>query len=528
MTRGLCCWCYGLIYFGLLQFGSLAKTGSGAVSEDAAAAFFASTNLVTFHVELKPAAYEQLLRQPRTYVAGRVRVNDRLFEQVGVRLKGSGTFQQISKDPSLALKFNWKQRDQEFVGLTKLFLNNSGQDATFLCEQIASGAFRDADVAVPRITQARLILNDRDLGIHVLAEPVNKVFLKEHFHSAHGNLYEGEFRDINNPLEQDNGPRGNQSDVQRLLAAATLESAAQRRTALAAVLDMDKFLDFLAVEMIVANWDGYAFHQNNFRIYDVPATGRFVVIPHGLDNTFFESGLSLMPPRSAILVSALLDTAQERKEFQERVARLLPRVLDLDRIALRIDEGLARIRQATSLTDLASMEQRVALFRQRVQERAAHLRAELSGARPQSPEFDAQGVARLEGWTPKPDWNRSILSRTNRKGDSALMIEAANGFCFGSWRQPVWLAAGTYRIEASARTRDVFGLPSRTGSGAGVRVLGNSRGSGLQATADWTLVSHQFEVQPGCEWCELVAELRAYSGAAEFRPGSLRLVRLGR
>jgi hypothetical protein len=504
------------------------QAGHGTVPGQAAAeAFFASTNLASFQVELGPAEYQQLLRQPRGYVSARVRVGDRVFEQVGVRLKGSGTFQPISRHPSLALKFNWKLPNQEFEGLTKLFLNNSGQDATMLCELMASGAFTDAHIPVPRITHAHLKLNGRDLGVHVLAEPVNKRFLKRQFDDARGNLYEGEFRDINSRLEQDNGIPGDQTDLKRLFAAAAIDDPAKRRVALAEVLDIDQFLNFLAVEMMVSNWDGYALHQNNYRIYRVPNSGRMVLIPHGSDNTFFESGLSLMPPRSAVLVAALLDSPEERKQFRQRVANLLPIIFEPAKVSARLEAGIARLRQGTLPADREMMEKRCALFRQRLDERVAHLRAELAGAKPKAPEFDEHGIALLQGWCAKQDWNHSPVDKLEAEGRALLAVSATNGFCFGSWRLPIWLPAGTYRFEASARTSDVVGLPSRTGSGAGVRVLGNSRGSGLQGTFDWTPVQHEFQVQPDCEWSELIVELRAYRGVVQFAPETLRLVRIG-
>jgi hypothetical protein len=52
------------------------------------------------------------------------------------------------------------------------------------------------------------------------------------------------------------------------------------------------------------------------------------------------------------------------------------------------------------------------------------------------------------------------------------------------------------------------------------------RGGGVQGTEDWTPVQQDFTVQDGCEWIELIAELRAYEGAAQFDPTQFRLVRL--
>ena len=141
---------------------ALAVPGDAALR---AHCFFQSPQLCTFQVELGPAEYRELSQNSRGYVLGRVRVDGQVYEQVGVRLKGSGTFEPVGRHPNLALKFNWKNPKQEFSGLTKLFLNNARQDPSYLSEYIASGAYADAGVPSPRITHARVELNGRDLGL---------------------------------------------------------------------------------------------------------------------------------------------------------------------------------------------------------------------------------------------------------------------------------------------------------------------------------------------------------------------------
>ncbi|HZR19835.1 MAG TPA: CotH kinase family protein [Verrucomicrobiae bacterium] len=496
---------------------------------DSAEEFFNSTNLLTFSVELDEAAFEQLTEHPRTYVRGRVRVGEQVWEQVGIRLKGSGTFQPVYERPSLTLKFNWKEAGQRFAGLNKLLLENSGQDATRMCKLIANAAYSDAGIAAPRITHARVLLNGRDLGRYVVSEAINKQFLKAHFGDDSGNLYEADFRDINRMLKQANGAPGDQSDLRSLARAAAVTNGTERLEALGRILDTDEFLNYLALEMILANWDGYAFYQNNYRLYHDPASGRITFIPHDLDNTLFESGMCLMPPRNGLLTGALLDTTEARQAFRARVERLAPKILDAERIKERVNASIARLSQGMSSQALTRLQEQAALLETRAAERLDHIRNELAGRRPQTPEFDSSGVARLSGWTSKSDWNGAEV-RTEFEDDLvSYWIDAERGYCFGSWRLPVWLPAGRYRVEGSARVRGVAGLPSQTGSGAGLRVIGTRRGSGLQGDCSrWTLVRYDFTVQPDCEWVELIAELRAFSGSAWFDPDSLRLTRLSK
>ena len=505
-----------------------AGLSAAAERQQEARDFFDSTNLLTFRVEIDRAGFDALAQRPRTYVPGKVRVGERVWENVGIRLKGSGTFEPVFRHPSLTLKFNWREPHQRFSGLPKLFLENSGQDATLMCKLIANGAFTDGGIPAPRITQARVQLNGRDLGYCVVSEAIDKDFLKDHFGNATGTMYEAFFADINGRLKQDNGQPCGLADLRELSTAATQKDDDRRRQSLERLLDVDEFLNFLAIERILANWDGYAFHQNNYRVYHNPSSGRMSFIPHDLDNTLFESGMGLMPPRNGILTAALLKTPEDRQAFRERIARLFPLVLDPQRIEKRMDASVARLSQGATPEQVAALGRQAALLRQRVRERWQHFRDELDGKRPLTPEFDSAGVARLNGWTAKPDWNSATIKTVSEEGKPELYIEAAGGYCFGSWRLPVWLPPGRYRLEGQAKTRGVAGLPSQTGSGAGLRVLGGRRGRGLWEFSPWTTVQHTFVVQQDCEWVELIAELRAFSGSAWFDPESLRLVRVNR
>jgi len=171
-----------------------------------------------FRIDISDAEFISLKRRPRTYVSGIVREGAHVFTNVGIHLKGMGSFRSVDEKPSLVLKFDEFVPEQEYSGLTKLMLNNSVQDQPYLAELLATGLFRDAGVPAARVTHTRVTLNGRDLGLYVAIDAMNKRFLKRHFHNNDGNLYEGYLRDINTRLDQDNGIDTSQGDVRNLLA----------------------------------------------------------------------------------------------------------------------------------------------------------------------------------------------------------------------------------------------------------------------------------------------------------------------
>src|SRR5947209_1170581 len=92
-------------YGWLLLLAVMPAFGSVVESTQTPSEFFASTNLVTFRIVLENRASQQLEERAKAYVSGRVEVGDQVFEDVGIRLKGSGTFQPLYDHPSLAVKF---------------------------------------------------------------------------------------------------------------------------------------------------------------------------------------------------------------------------------------------------------------------------------------------------------------------------------------------------------------------------------------------------------------------------------------
>src|SRR5258705_1501645 len=336
-----------------------------------------------------------LQRMQRTYVRATVREGGRVYTNVGVRLKGMGSFRPVYEKPSLAVKFDEFVEDQEYCGLTKVMFNNSVQDPTYLVEAMGTELFREAGLPAARVTHARVQLNGRDLGLYVVIDAMNKRFLKQYFSSAKGNLYEGYLQDIDSRLEQDNGEPGNQADVRALRAACALRDPAERFKRMSQVLDVDRFVSFTAMEILIGHWDGYATHTNNYRIYHDPTSDRMVFIPHGLDWAFRRPNISIVPPLKSIVGRALFLTPEGDKLFRERIGTLYTNVYRVSVITNRMDQLLAKVRSAgLSATELAKVERAAAGIRERIELRNTRVAEQLAGKEIPQPKFSTNGTAR--------------------------------------------------------------------------------------------------------------------------------------
>lgn len=288
---------------------------------------------------------------PRPEVLVTVREGTNRYELVSLHLKGSGgSFQPVDAKPALTLHFNERDSGQRFHGLEKVSLNNSIQDKTFLCEYIGRRMFAAAGIPVPRSTHATVTLNGRRLGLYVLVEGWNKSFLQRHFADAKGNFYEPAFRaDLPGPFPVKSGVAPDDHRAVEALAAAVNEPDEERRwAALGRTLDRDRFIDFMALEVLLDHWDGYGGSRNNYRIFHDRSVDKIVYLPHGLDQLFAlrrpQSSMGFTPPWRGRVASAVMETSAGRRQYFERLGWLLNHVWHIAPLTKEVLAMAARLR----------------------------------------------------------------------------------------------------------------------------------------------------------------------------------------
>jgi len=290
---------------------------------------FAKPTLLNFRLTFPADAIALLREKPRTWVPARVRVDDREYEEVAVHVKGSqGSVRPFDDKPALTLSFNKFASEQRLFGLRKIHLNNSVQDPTYLCEYLTGELFRRAGVPATRVAWATVEVNGRKLGLFVLKEGFAKEFLGLHFADTHGNLYDGGLhREVDEPLDLESGDGvKDHSDLRGLAAAAHVADPAERWQRLGRVLDVDRFVPFMAMEILTDHIDGYCLMQNNYRVYfDGPSKpGAF--LPHGTDRMFGRQDASLEPPMRALVAKAVLGTREGQERYRRCLTELTERV----------------------------------------------------------------------------------------------------------------------------------------------------------------------------------------------------------
>lgn len=355
-----------------------AGSGIAGAAEPATASLLADSllepgRLSEIRLELAPRDWAALRRQfpnAGVFVAGGSRESSYTYfpadlwidgvkiERVGVRKKGSFGSNDAER-PSLKIKFDEYVEQQPVRGLSRLTLNNNKQDRSLVAQVLTYQLFRDAGIAAPRCNWARVTVNGTPLGIYANVESIQPPFLKRHFESSKGNLYEGQFADfhpraLENFEVETNKSKNDLADLRRVTellsrpGAVSLEELEQS-------IDLDQFLRYWAVEGIVGWWDGYSSNQNNFYLYFDPRDGKGRFIPWGADGTFSTGGPfgaggpgaggpfgGFGPPAvsaQSILANRLYHAPGIPRRHRETMRRLLEEVWDEPAMLERIDEA---------------------------------------------------------------------------------------------------------------------------------------------------------------------------------------------
>ncbi|MEY2407819.1 MAG: spore coat protein [Verrucomicrobiota bacterium] len=476
--------------------------------------------------------YHQVWRQarpPRVDVSVSVREGSRTYTNVSVHLKGSYTFQDVDQKPSLTLNFDKLAPGQRFHGLQKIHLNNSVQDPSYLSEALARELFRDLGVPAPRAGHAFVGINGRDAGFYVLMEGWNKQFLHRHFESVKGNLYDGgSGGDVTKLLEVDSGDKpADHADLTNLVAAARVIDPGNRLVRLARVLDIERFRNFAAMEILVAHWDGYcAGAPNNYRVFHDVSRDKMVFMPHGMDQLFGVSSspdFSITPNFNGIVAKGLFSIPDERRRYLERIALLLTNEFRVANLHAKVDRMAGSLRASLEESALRrQFDEAVAGLKSRITVRVASVGRQL-----QAPEtalaFDPGGVARLTGWRYKgPNDRPALPSRATENGRQLLQIQGRGPASSGAWRTVVLLDEGHYEFAGLGRAVEI--LQSATNTGVILRVSGERSPAGLSTNAQWTPLRYEFDVH-GIANTELVAEFRGAQGTGSFDVGEFKLFR---
>ncbi len=229
------------------------------------------------------------------YVEATVEVDGESHPRVGLRLVGDDD----ARKRELHLCFDHFEPGQRFHGIRHLYLLADPDDPTMIREALALELMAQAGVPAARTSFVELVTNQGFGGVYTLGERVDRHFLRRQMGESRGNLYRvhrggnlvyrgpspADYR-TSPPLYelQTNEEQNDWSDLVSLVAALAGQSGTNRET-VAGMLDVEQFLQQLAVNTWLSHLDSWAGAGGNFYLYR-DRDGLFLVVPRRLGKAF--------------------------------------------------------------------------------------------------------------------------------------------------------------------------------------------------------------------------------------------------
>ena len=261
---------------------------------------FQLDRVVEIELILREDDLDALAAEPYAYVQADVRIDEQLYEDVGVRLKGRlGSFRAMPSKSAFKIDFKQYGGPEGPDDLEKLNLNNMVQDCAQAHKQASYGLHEMLGIPAPRVAYAWVKVNEANYGLYSLVDAYDDEFLKRRFEDPSGNLYDGDYRlwddgsytlvDFTNAqqhlFELDEGTDVGLADIE----AVTL-AAGKSMEDLAGVVDTEQLGRFIGASAWTGQYDSYAYYSNNYRVYFDPAReGRGVFLPWDPDWAFYAS-----------------------------------------------------------------------------------------------------------------------------------------------------------------------------------------------------------------------------------------------
>ncbi len=276
--------------------------------EPAYVAWMREEKVHEIRIEMDPEDWKKILSDPFAgeYYSADVSIDGSTVENVGVRARGHGSlaaamwdFPGSNKYP-LKIKFDKYDKDQTFMGLDELALNNGGYDYSLMRDYMGYEAFRLLGGDASCVTFFNVYINEELRGFYVGVECIDTSYLERLFDSHKNNLYEGEEGASLTPymslscLVQKKGKDESKEDVKRLIQVLS-ETPLGEKGEIETILDVDSVLRVLAVNAVLDNRDGYGgIRAHNYYFYN--NNGKLVMLPWDMNGQIISAWTDVESP----------------------------------------------------------------------------------------------------------------------------------------------------------------------------------------------------------------------------------------
>lgn len=274
--------------------------GAGFFDTSVVRTIFVETGFDDWEAEMA-AFYDTDVELPVT-----VTIDGVTYEDVGMRFRGNSSFSMVSaglKRP-IRIKLDTVVDGQNVEGVRTVKLLNGINDPSFLRTVLASTIMQDY-IAAPRANFVRLVVNGENWGIFQNQQHYNTDFLRDHFGESGGVRWEvpgspngrggmvylgddpDQYRSVYEIQNRDTAESW--ASLIELFRVIDQTPSDQLVEALEPILDIEGALRFLALDVVLANSDGFWTRASDYELY-LDESGRFHIIPHDLNEALGTGG----------------------------------------------------------------------------------------------------------------------------------------------------------------------------------------------------------------------------------------------
>lgn len=246
-------------------------------------------------------------------------VDGKKYSGVGVHFRGASSYFGVRTGHKRSLNVSVDFTDDKLKlqpngsdhGYTTLNLLNSHEDASFMSSVLYS-TIANQYIVAPRANHVRVVINGESWGVYVNVEQFNKDFVKRNFKPSTSSTakipsvgHEARWKVKGNPgarsgLEYtgDDAAQYKQkyaiksddreedwADLINLCRVLNTTPPGELEAELSPILDIDATLKFLALDVVLANGDGYWTRSSDYSLYKDKA-GKFHIVPHDMNEAF--------------------------------------------------------------------------------------------------------------------------------------------------------------------------------------------------------------------------------------------------
>lgn len=237
---------------------------------------------------------------PATFIYLSSNLNDTI-DNVGFRLRGNTSREAAKK--SFKVSFNTFE-SQKWQGLEKLNLNGQHNDVSLLRTKLCWDMMREANLPGCRTSFVALYINDDYRGLYLNTEHIDENFAAKYYdQQGDGDLFKclypadltylGSNSD-NYKLEvfgrrvyqlKTNTWADDYSALRDFAALLNTNFDESNTCEIYNSFNVDRYIQYLALEILQGHWDGYVFNNNNYYLYSNDLNDQMEWIPYDLDNT---------------------------------------------------------------------------------------------------------------------------------------------------------------------------------------------------------------------------------------------------